>query len=161
MGLFDKLKKDLLNMAKKAVTDIIEDKLDPSPTPDRSSAPQPAPAKPVPAGAPAVDAYAFRGPCEEYFSKILSGCFPQYEARRSVDIATQWPDAVPVSFLLRKDDTSVLAVIVCDKHLHGRRRLRATVDACKDMGIPVQCYYSQFRNDADYVIQRLGQVLQR
>lgn len=157
MGLFDKLKKDLFNTAKKAITDLVEDKLEESISQKHTSASPAAPAKPVPAGAPAADAYAFQGTTEEYFAQILQSRFPQYEIRRNVRFSTPLQDAVPVNFLIRSNGQSVLAVIVCDKHLHGRRRLRDTIQACD--GIPVQCYYTQFRNDANYVIQRLGQVL--
>lgn len=160
MGLFDKLKKDLLDMAKKTITDIIEDKLDVDTSPDSSTTPYKEPAKPVPAGAPAADAYAFRGTAEEYFAKILSGCFPQYEVQRQVRIAEEGTDSIPLTFQLCQQGQPVLAVIVCDKHLYGYKRFRNTVNACKLKGLPVQCYYTQFRNEANYVTERLGQVLQ-
>ena len=38
-------------------------------------------------GAPAVDLYSFRGTPKEYFSRILSGCFPDYEVRQNIEPA--------------------------------------------------------------------------
>lgn len=139
MGLFDKLKKDLFDMAKKAVSEAIEEKLS-----GNDAEKQPAPAAKDP---------------DPYFTQILSSGFPQYTVRRNVPFDTGRADAVPVTYLVCKESDPVLAVIVCDKHLYGRKRLSVTTDACQAQGLPVQCYYSQFRNDRDYVIGRLGQVL--
>lgn len=139
MGLFDKLKKDLFDMAKKAVAEAIEEKLNVN---DTDACPAPATKDP-----------------DTYFTQIFSSEFPQYSVRRNVRFDTGRADAVPVTYLICKESDPVLAVIVCDKHLYGRKRLSVTIDGCQAQGIPAQCYYSQFRNDRDYVIGRLGQVL--
>lgn len=154
MGLFDMLKRDLLNAAKKGVSQILEKgaaELTGQNTATYTS-------EPAPAGAPAKDTYSYRGSVEDYFAAIFHDSFPQYSIQRNVRYAAN-PNAIPVTFLVTSNAQPVLAVIVCDKHRHGRRVLRDTIEACNDKGISVQCYYSQFRNDANYVIDRLGSVL--
>ena len=167
MGLFDKLKKDLLNKAKKGLLDMVEGNLNTSaPATPHSSGkstpyrPAPAPVKSatIPADAPAADAYSFQGTTEEYIYQILLTRFPGYQIQQQGNLSSD-STAVKPSFLVCGNGSIALVVIVCDKKLYGRKRLRITLDACQQRGIPVQCYYTQFRNEYNYVVQRLGQVL--
>ena len=63
--------------------------------------------------------------------------------------------AVPVTFMLLQGGIPRLAIIVCGSSEYRTRRIQATVDACQQLQIPVQRYYREFRNDADYVTQRV------
>lgn len=131
-------------------------------------------------GAPAVDLYSFRGTPKEYFSRLLSGCFPEYEVRNNVDPAsiamvsgTAWicrcgvrnyskfcaecgnpqPNPYyPISFLMYRNGVPVLAILLCDKN---RANVRRTSQACQSIGLPCQCYYAHFRNKASYVTDRI------
>lgn len=144
MGLFDKLKKDLLGMAQKAITDIIEDKIE---------------GMTAPVNSPASNARTSQSDVEAHFSRIFSDSFSQYEVRRQIRLPEAGDDSIPLTFQLCRQGQPVLAVIVCDKHLYGYKRFRNTIDACQRKGLPVQCYYTQFRNETSYVKERLGQVL--
>lgn len=163
MGLFDKIAKDLLNKAKKGLQDFVESSHTAS-TPVTSQAypasshPTRAQSTPIPEGAPAADAYSFRGTTEEYIYQILCNSFPGYQIQRQGSLSSD-PTAVKPTFLVCGNGAIALAVIVCDKHLYGRKRLRITLDACRQRGIAVQCYYTQFRNEYHYVVQRLSEVL--
>ena len=55
-----------------------------------------APSVQVP-GAPAADAYAFKGTVEAYFAGILSGCFPAYNVQRDVSVSALTNAAPAVS----------------------------------------------------------------
>ena len=46
-------------------------------------------------GAPAVDAYAYQGTCEEYFDTLLRGCFPEHTLGRNVSVQSL-TNAAPV-----------------------------------------------------------------
>lgn len=131
-------------------------------------------------GAPAVDLYSFRGTPKEYFSRILSGCFPDYEVRQNIEPASittvssvAWtcrcgvrnyskfctecgkpqPELYyPITFLMYRNSTPVLAILLCDKN---RANVRRTIQACQSIGLPCQCYYTHFRNKASYVTDRI------
>lgn len=131
-------------------------------------------------GAPAVDLYSFRGTPKEYFSRILSGCFPDYEVRQNIEPAAittvssvAWtcrcgvrnyskfctecgkpqPELYyPITFLMYRNSTPVLAILLCDKN---RANVRRTIQACQSIGLPCQCYYTHFRNKASYVTDRI------
>jgi hypothetical protein len=149
--------------------------------------PKPAPkipSEPLIPGAPAVDQYAFRGKSEDYFARLLSGCFSQYEVRTNVQpgTLTQLPDSTwtcvcgnrnhgnfciecsklrsedhyPISFLLCQNGRPVLAILLCDRE---RANVRRTARACASVGIPCQCYYTHFRNKASYVVDRIRSSL--
>lgn len=131
-------------------------------------------------GAPAVDLYSFRGSPNAYFSKLLNGCFPEYEVRPNVDPSSlsgsgtnAWtcrcgsrnntkfcaecgksqPDgSFPITFMLYRFHMPVLSIILCDKQ---RANVRRTIRTCEMMRIPCQCYYTHFRNRASYVTNRI------
>ena len=131
-------------------------------------------------GAPAVDLYSFRGTPKEYFSRILSGCFSDYEVRQNIEPAAittvssvAWtcrcgvrnyskfctecgkpqPELYyPITFLMYRNSTPVLAILLCDKN---RANVRRTIQACQSIGLPCQCYYTHFRNKASYVTDRI------
>jgi hypothetical protein len=136
--------------------------------------------EPLIPGAPAVDLYAFRGKPEEYFSRLLQGCFPEYEIQSNVHPSTltqlsgsawicrcgnrnyskfcvecgkpQPENHYPISFLLYRNGTPALAIVLCDKN---RANVRRTIQACQSIGLPCQCYYTHFRNKASYVTDRI------
>jgi hypothetical protein len=111
----------------------------------------------IPAGAPAKDAYSYRGRgiyrVENYFQELLINCFPEYTISVNHSIAPS--PAVPVTFMLLQGGIPRLAIIVCGSNEYRTRRIQATVDACRQLRIPVQRYYREFRNDSNYVIQRV------
>lgn len=111
----------------------------------------------IPQGAPSADCYSYRGSVDEYFARIFAGCFPELRVFRDERLAG--PDDIPVTFLLYRDGAPKLAVILCDSQEYDRRRITNTMDACKERNIPVQRYFRNFRNNAQYVIDRVSKAL--
>lgn len=131
-------------------------------------------------GAPAIDLYSFLGTPREYFSRLLSGCFQDYEVHENVEPSsitmvsgTAWtcrcgvrnyskfcaecgtpqPNPYhPITFLMYRNSAPVLAIVLCDKN---RANVRRTIQACQSIGLPCQCYYTHFRNRASYVTDRI------
>ncbi|MBQ7345111.1 MAG: hypothetical protein IJW45_03495 [Oscillospiraceae bacterium] len=168
MGLFDKIKNALLDKAKQGLLDLVEDKLEDKLGTSRAVPTQSATtpraqtqgcATPVPAGAPAVDAYAYQGDTVDYFARLLAGCFPQYQICRDYRVPASGAEAAPVTFLLQDGPQPVLAVIVCSKKQFGHKSIEDTVRGCEKQGIPAQCYYKEFRNAAGYVVDRVRKAL--
>ena len=153
MALFDFLKKV------QKVVDAVSSAVDSQPETSRqqrSSRVETA-ADHIPFGASAKDAYSYRGRgiyrVENYFQELLINCFPEYTISVNHPIAPT--PAVPVTFMLLQGGIPRLAIIVCGSSEYRTRRIQATVDACQQLQIPVQRYYREFRNDADYVTQRV------
>jgi len=175
--------------------------------------------KPVPTGAPAVDAYAFQGTPDRYFDALLRGCFPEYSVGQNVAVGKQavsapsswecacgavntgkfcaecgkakpvskdWtctcgvkntgkfcsecgstrpvaaaadPTAPKVSFMLYRGSAPACAILLTPKNQWNTDEINATVEACDKAGIPCLKFYEEFRNEADYVINRINQVL--
>lgn len=114
---------------------------------------------PIPYGAPAADGYAFNGPVGQYFAQILANRFPQYTVWPSVRLNPNSQDSVPVTFMVCAGSRPVLAIIICSSRAWESAPIVSTIQQCQKSGIPVQRYYYNFRNEANYVINRLGQVL--
>lgn len=92
------------------------------------------------------------------FMAILSENFPGYEVRQNVPMPGS-QNGVPVSYLLSFGGRPVLAIILCSSREYDRSWITATMTACQRQGIPVQRYYREFRNDPDYVVQRIRRAL--
>lgn len=107
-----------------------------------------------------VDCYSFKGSPEKYFEKLFAEHFPEYTIERNVRMNLSSEDAVPVSFLLCKDGRQRLAVILCNSQEYKRSCIMNTIRACEALGIPTQRYFTDFRNELNYVCQRVGQALQ-
>jgi hypothetical protein len=54
--------------------------------------------------------------------------------------------------MLYRNNLPSLAIILCTKQ---NAAIRKTIEACGTMGVPCQCYYTHFRNNASYIINRI------
>lgn len=111
---------------------------------------------------PVKDLYAFNGVKERYFTWIFSYYFPQLEiGRKTLPASTNactFSDE-PVVFTLSREGTPVLVVILCHGQEYRRACIRQTADHYQSLGIPVQRYYTNFRNKSTYVVDRIKSVL--
>lgn len=113
----------------------------------------------IPYGAPAADGYAYNGPVGQYFAQILANCFPQYTVWPNVRLNPNSRDSVPVTFMVCAGSRPVLGIIICSSKAWESDPIMNTIQQCQKSGIPVQRYYYNFRNEANYVINRLSKVL--
>lgn len=169
-------------------------------------------------GAPAADAYAYPGTCEEYFYVLLLGCFSGYEVVRgneahNAPASNAWEcacgtvntgkfcsdcgTAKPVSktwtchcghintskfcaecgapkpvitvttavrtnaptFVLRQNGQAVLGIHLCGKNEWNSEPVLQVVDDCRSSGYDCLCFYTEFRNEAGYVVDRVRNAL--
>lgn len=109
-------------------------------------------------GAPAVDAYAYRGSQEEYFYALLTGAFPDYEIQRGLSLG-KGGDCADVAFLMVKDSEPKLAILLGDSNAGKKALFKNTRYLLEGKGIPVQFYINTFRNKASYVYSRVSDAL--
>ena len=109
-------------------------------------------------GAPAVDAYAYRGSQEEYFYALLTGAFPDYEIQRGLSLG-KGGDCADVAFLMVKDSEPKLAILLGDSNAGKKPLFKNTRYLLEHKGIPVQFYINTFRNKASYVYSRVSDAL--
>lgn len=110
-------------------------------------------------GYAAPDCYAFNGSVERYFAEVFSAHFPEYTVQRNVHVNLSCEDHVPVTFMLCKDGRQKLAVILCHAQEYRRKPILNTMRACEALHIPVQRYYTNFRNERSYVRKRVSEAL--
>lgn len=103
------------------------------------------------------DCYDYHGSVETYFLEVIRFAFPNLTVKRNQKIGPR--RSAPVTFLLCRGEQPVLAIILCHKYDFGTDYVNRTIYACRNERIPVQCYYEQFRNRAEYVIRRIRQGL--
>ena len=109
-------------------------------------------------GAPAVDAYAYRGSQESYFYHLLTSVFPDYEVRRGMDLG-YGADYAEVSFLMLKDGEPKLAILLGENNEVKSAPFANTRYLLENQGITVQFYINTFRNKASYVYGRVSDAL--
>ena len=140
----------------------------PSASASKKSAQQPTPKKPAAprktyapvVGAPAADAYAYSGPVERYFADLLRSCFPAYTIRENVSpFALGVSSSVSFSFVLYQNGTPAAAVFLCGKYEWDSPEIYDAMKACKKANVPCLRFIKEFRNSADYVVDRINSVL--
>ena len=60
-----------------------------------------------------------------------------------------------IAYTLIKNDVPVLVAIICPSYYYKRKALREVIESYEKQGIPVQRYFRDFRNDKQYVCQRV------
>ena len=63
------------------------------------------------------------------------------------------------TFTLRRSGRPVLGIHLCGKNEWNSDKVLQTVDSCKAAGFPCLCFYTEFRNEAGYVIDRINGAL--
>lgn len=109
-------------------------------------------------GAPAVDAYAYKGTQEAYFYELLTCAFPEYEVQRGMSMH-RGENFADVSFLMIKDGEPKLAILLGDSNAGKKGPFNTTRYLLEKKGIPVQFYINTFRNKASYVYSRVSDAL--
>ena len=67
--------------------------------------------------------------------------------------------AAPLTFLLSKNGAPKLGILLCDKYLWNTEQIQATMADCKTAKIPCLRFMREFRNDANYVTDRIRKSL--
>ena len=111
-------------------------------------------------GAPAADAYAFRGTVDEYFRQILSNCFPGYSVQCSTSVTAGLTGAQDWGyFTLIKNGKPCAVILLVDKYHWHTQEIIDAMKQCQRSRIPCLRFIRQFRNQAGYVIGRINGVL--
>ena len=106
---------------------------------------------------PVANAYNYPGTTSEYFAKVLSCEFPNYELRKDV---AQKELTIPVSFLLCREGKPVLAVLLINSDdSKARYQVKKAGKVFAANGIACTHFFDNYRNDMPYVIQRLHSAL--
>ncbi|MBE6982048.1 MAG: hypothetical protein E7437_07010 [Ruminococcaceae bacterium] len=102
---------------------------------------------------PQVNAYNYPEGTWKYFQYILQTYFPEYE------VQTQVPKAglsVPVSFMLFQNGFPKVAILLINSNdSNGRYRARKAARIFGAEGVGSTHFFSNYRNDLSYVIQRI------
>lgn len=93
---------------------------------------------------------------ETRFKQILNKHFKSYEIQEDVMIEEGF---YPISYLLVENDKPKLAILLCNSRSYNSKAIQSTMNMCEDVNIPVQRYYKDFRNDEEYICNRIKSVL--
>jgi len=115
---------------------------------------------PVPAGAPAADAYAFNGSVDEYFNRILNNCFPGYTVRTApTNPGLNTGKSGCSCWLLCRDGSPRAAILLVDKNRWHTADILDTMRDFNQKRIPCLRFIRQFRNQAGYILERINGIL--
>ena len=69
------------------------------------------------------------------------------------------PDhAMPINFLLRKDD-KVVAILLVNRSKIKRYSVQETEALCREQGVDILRFYFECENEKEYVIERIRKAL--
>ncbi len=106
---------------------------------------------------PVPSAYNAPGGVQEYFHRLLLQEFPAYELRRDVILTD--PE-YPAAFLLcRQDKTQAAVFLLSSDDTRARRHVEAQGRRMKEQGVACTHFFSDYRNDTPYVVQRVRDIL--
>ena len=103
----------------------------------------------------AADAYTYRGSVEDYFLEVLQRAFPDYHIHQN----PRTSDTEHLTILLHQNGGLKAVLILCDKNKFDTQQIRDTMDSCMMTGVPCLRFMREFRNDANYVTQRIRKAL--
>ncbi|MCQ2427693.1 MAG: hypothetical protein MJ137_04745 [Clostridia bacterium] len=164
------------NLFKKFVKDLIIDAVTGENNNSNTSAASSAPAAAQPA-APAnqyaADANGHyeifgvstktHGEWTDYFGSVLADDFSDYSVEREVPAsaldAGAHPKCKPVSFLMKKNGSPVLAIMLVTTKSYRWFSTQQTESVCRELGIPTLRFYEQCENNRDYVADRIRKAL--
>lgn len=108
---------------------------------------------------PKENLYHFDGEPFDFFASILLRSLPGYEIYANVKLENV---ALPATFCIRKGNSAPLAVFLTpDSQDSGRYKVERAMKACKKQGIESMQFFVNYRNDADYVADRVRKALSR
>ena len=106
---------------------------------------------------PGVNAYQFPGTLDAYFTHVLQQNFADYTLQTQV---AKEGLRLPANYLLLKNGQPVVAIYVisCDDS-SARYQAQKAVEIFGQAGIGCTHFYSEYRNDAQYVVDRIRSVM--
>lgn len=93
---------------------------------------------------------------EERFKSILNQYFYAYDIQENVPIDE---DFYPISYMLLEGKQPKVAILLCNSRSYNSKPIQNTMQMCEDANIPVLRFYKDFRNDEDYICNRIKSVL--
>ena len=106
---------------------------------------------------PVANAYNYPGTVEEYFSHLLMGTFGEFEIKRDVPRGGL---NIPVQYLFCRNGKPVLAVFLINSNDgKGRYQVEKAARLYAPEGVSCTHFFSDYRNDAPYVIDRVRGAL--
>lgn len=101
---------------------------------------------------------------EDYFASLITKeNFPEYEIERNlhpnVFDESAHPSCLPISFLFKKDDEPVLAVLVMKTNQYRAMIALGTYEILDENSIPYIRFFKGMLNQKDYVINRIKEEL--
>ena len=93
---------------------------------------------------------------EKRFTRILHKNFGFYRIHENVAIEEGFH---PISYMLLEEKTPKVAILLCNSRSYNTKPIQNTMQMCKDANIPVLRFYKDFRNDEDYICNRIKSVL--
>ncbi|MBQ9083704.1 MAG: hypothetical protein IJY28_09435 [Clostridia bacterium] len=107
--------------------------------------------------APVVNGYNYPGTMQEYFLRLLTAAFPQYQIMTD---ETHTELKIPVSFMFYQDARPVLAVFLIDSSdSTARYQVIKATRLFAAGGVTCTHFFENYRNDASYVIDRVQSAL--
>ena len=101
---------------------------------------------------------------DDYFEKLITEeAFPGYTIERNVRPSrydkSAHPSCYPVTYLFSRGDTPLLAVFVMQTNQYRSMIARGTYKILDDNAIAYIRFFKGYRNDPDYVINRIKEYL--
>lgn len=101
---------------------------------------------------------------DDYFARIINKqSFPDYSIERnvhpSVYDASAHPSCFPVTFMMKKDEIPVLAVMIMKDNQRNAMISRGTYAILENKGIKYIRFYREMANEREYVINRVRENL--
>ncbi|MBE5954992.1 MAG: hypothetical protein E7253_00910 [Lachnospiraceae bacterium] len=106
---------------------------------------------------PKINAYNYRGTVEEYFAAVMLKEFPEYSLYKEVQ---EEDGRVEADYMLFRNNKPVVAVYLVDSHDNSRTRaVKRAIKAYAEEGIGGVHFFSDYRNDLDYVKERIADAM--
>lgn len=102
--------------------------------------------------------YDYPGEPEDYFTELFEKELSEYEVRTEVSVIfNEYSSAL--SYIFTKEGKIVYVAILCPSYYYKRKALRDVMASYEEKGIPVHRYYRDFRNDKQYVCDRVRSAI--
>lgn len=105
-----------------------------------------------------ADCYDFTGSPEEYFAKLFLERFSEYGIRTELAVQFDHYNRA-ISYIFEKGGRTVYVAILCPSYFYKRKALQEIMVSFEQQGIPVHRYFSDFRNDKEYVCDRVRSAI--
>ena len=164
MGLLDRLVDGIKAELKEDLKSGILDALNLKPTAPEESSPTPTPVQTENASNSNIDYSNTYNTGDDYFAALITAeNFLGYAIERNVHPkffdASAHPSCYPISYLFKKDDAPVLAVLVMNSNQYRAMTARGTYQVLDDNGIKYIRFFKGMKNEESYVLGRIRENL--